>query len=51
MMKNGGKSEDEIAKAGISAEYDESWGSGFINPTKFIGFLYNGIVEEKMMDK
>ena len=48
MMKNEGKSEDEIVQAGISAKYDESWGSGFINPTKFIGFLYNGIVEEKI---
>lgn len=47
-MKNEGKTEDEIAKAGVSAKYDESWGSGFINPTKFISFLYNGIVEENM---
>jgi len=51
MMRLEGKSEEEIVAAGISKEYDESWGSGFINPTKFISFLYNGIVEEKMMEK
>ncbi len=51
MMKKEGKTEEEIVAAGISAKYDDTWGSGFINPTKFINFLYNGIMGDKMMDK
>ena len=44
-MKKDGKTEEEIVAAGISAKYDDTWGTGFINPAKFVSFLYHGIIE------
>jgi len=40
-----GKSLDEIQAAGITAEYDEQWGGGFIPPDRWIELLYRGATE------
>ena len=38
-----GKSEDEVIAAAPSAEFDASWGRGFLNPELFIRILYRDL--------
>ena len=38
-----GKSFEEIQAAGLSAEYDDEWGSGFIKPEAFINTIYTDL--------
>ncbi len=40
-----GHSLDETIAARPSAEWDEEWGVGFINPERFIEFVYTSIME------
>ncbi|MDZ7789251.1 MAG: MBL fold metallo-hydrolase [Xanthomonadales bacterium] len=40
-----GKSLEEIQAMGITAEYDEQWGGGFIPPDRWIALLYRGQTE------
>ena len=40
--KDAGKSVEEIQAAGLSDEWEE-WGSGFINESVFIGFIYESL--------
>jgi len=42
MIKQG-KSLDEIQGAAISKDYDDTWGTGFINAESFTGFLYKSL--------
>ncbi len=42
-----GKSLDEVKAAAPSAEYDEGWGGGFINPDRFVTTVYNSLLSEK----
>jgi len=39
-MINDGLNIDEILTAGPSAEYDDGWGGGFVNPERFVRALY-----------
>ena len=38
---------DEIKAANVTKEYSEDWGSGFINPDKYVGILYSDLTKEK----
>jgi glyoxylase-like metal-dependent hydrolase (beta-lactamase superfamily II) len=40
-----GMSEDAVVAAGPTAEWDETWGAGFINPEAFVRSVYGSIVE------
>ena len=40
-LKSGGKSLDAVLAAKPSAEYDEAWGKGFMNPKDFLTIVYN----------
>lgn len=42
-----GKSLEEIQAMGITDEYDEQWGSGFIPPDRWIELLYRGMTEDR----
>ena len=37
------KSLEEIQTAGLAKDYAEEWGSGFINPERFINFIYTDL--------
>lgn len=38
---------EEIKAENVTKEYDEEWGSGFINPEKFIGILYSDLTKDE----
>jgi cyclase len=38
-----GKSDEEIVKAGITKDFDEKWGKGFLKPEQFVGMLAAGM--------
>ncbi len=40
-MKSSGKSVEEVIAAKPSAEYDDAWGKGFMNPKDFLTVVYN----------
>ena len=40
-LKSSGKSLDAVLAAKPSAEYDEAWGKGFMNPKDFLTVVYN----------
>jgi len=42
-----GKSLEEIKTAGITAEYDEQWGGGFIPPDRWIELLHRGPTQRR----
>ena len=41
-----GKPLEEIITAAPTKEYDENWGKGFLNPTRFTELLYRSLVQE-----
>lgn len=41
-----GKSLEAIQEAGLTAEYDEQWGDGFIPPDRWIELLHRGLTED-----
>ena len=41
-----GKSLDEIKALKPNADYDDSYGSGFISAEKFLGILYDGLIKK-----
>jgi len=49
-IKNG-KSIEEIKAAKINAEYDEQWGSGFINPDRIVDIIYTSLTPPKEEEK
>ena len=38
---------EEIKTSNVTKEYDEEWGSGFINPEKFVEILYSDLTKEE----
>lgn len=42
-LKAAGKSKDATIAAKPTAEWDAAWGTGFIKPDKFIGFVYDSL--------
>jgi hypothetical protein len=42
-----GKSDDDIAKAGLTRELDEKWGKGFLKPDQFVGMIARGMRKAK----
>ena len=42
-LRRAGRSDDEIRNAGISAEFDERFGKGFINPARFVQMMLGAI--------
>ena len=38
---------EEIKASNLTKEYDEEWGSGFINPDKFMEILYSDLTKEE----
>ena len=38
---------EEIKTSNLSKEYDDEWGSGFINPEKFMDILYSDLTKEE----
>lgn len=42
-LRRAGRSDDEIRSAGISAEFDERFGKGFINPAQFVQMMLGAI--------
>lgn len=40
-LKSSGKSVEEVIAAKPSAEYDDAWGKGFMNPKDFLTVVYN----------
>jgi len=40
-----GKTREETIAAKPSADYDEAWGSGFMNPETFIGLVYDSLAQ------
>jgi len=38
---------EEIKASNLTKEYDEEWGSGFINPAKFMEILYSDLTKEE----
>jgi len=38
-----GKSDEEIAKAALTKDYDEKWGKGFLKPEQFAGLVATGL--------
>jgi len=38
-----GKSDEDIAKAGLTQDFDEKWGKGFLKPDRFAGMLAAGM--------
>jgi cyclase len=42
-LKAEGKSRDQAIAAGPSAEYDATWGKGFIEPKVFVGLIYDSL--------
>jgi glyoxylase-like metal-dependent hydrolase (beta-lactamase superfamily II) len=41
-----GRSLEEIQAAGITAEYDDEWGDGFIPPQRWVELLHRGMTED-----
>ncbi|RMF79839.1 MAG: MBL fold metallo-hydrolase [Planctomycetota bacterium] len=42
-----GKSRDEIVAAKPTADLDEKWGGGFMQPDRWVGVVYDGIIEAR----
>jgi glyoxylase-like metal-dependent hydrolase (beta-lactamase superfamily II) len=42
-LKAAGRTRDEAIAAAPTAEWDESWGKGFIKPAQFVGFVYDSL--------
>jgi glyoxylase-like metal-dependent hydrolase (beta-lactamase superfamily II) len=42
-LKKQGKSLEEVIAAKPSAQTDQEWGNGFINPARFLGLVYQGV--------
>jgi glyoxylase-like metal-dependent hydrolase (beta-lactamase superfamily II) len=42
-LKKQGKSLEEVIAAKPSAQTDQEWGNGFINPGRFLGLVYRGV--------
>jgi len=40
-LKSGGKTLDEVVAANPTAEFDATWGKGFMNAKVFLGLVYN----------
>ena len=38
-----GKSPEDIAKAGVTKEFDEKWGKGFLKPEQFVAIVAGGM--------
>jgi hypothetical protein len=41
-----GRSLEEIQAAGITAEFDDEWGDGFIPPQRWVELLHRGMTED-----
>jgi glyoxylase-like metal-dependent hydrolase (beta-lactamase superfamily II) len=41
-----GKTKEEVIAAKISAEWDASWGTGFIKPEAFLGVVYDSMKKQ-----
>ena len=39
-----GKSRDEVIAAAPTRDFDEKWGNGFLNPPKWVGIVYDSMV-------
>ena len=50
-LRKSGTSAEDILAEGISMDYDEDWGQGFIGPEKFIEILNSQPVESSMKKK
>jgi glyoxylase-like metal-dependent hydrolase (beta-lactamase superfamily II) len=46
-MIEAGLSFEEIQAANPSAEYDETWGTGFINPESFVNTIYTDLIRDE----
>jgi glyoxylase-like metal-dependent hydrolase (beta-lactamase superfamily II) len=46
-MLREGKKLEEITASGVSADYDEKWGKGFIKPNKFAEMLAMGLLKQQ----
>lgn len=44
-MIDAGRSEDEVVMANPTAEWDDSWGQGFMNPETFTRFAYQSLAD------
>ena len=42
-----GKSLDDIKAAKLNSDYDETWGSGFINPDRIVDIIYTDLTREE----
>ncbi len=42
-LKKQGKSLEEVIAAKPGAQTDQEWGSGFMNPARFLGLVYQGV--------
>jgi glyoxylase-like metal-dependent hydrolase (beta-lactamase superfamily II) len=42
-LKKQGRSLEEVVAAKPSAQTDQEWGNGFINPGRFLGLVYQGV--------
>jgi cyclase len=43
MQKEGGRTLEQLKAAGLSAEFDATWGRGFIRPDVFIELIYRSL--------
>ncbi len=41
-----GKTLQEVLESGVSAQYDDGWGGGFVNPQRFITSVYNSLARD-----
>ena len=42
-----GRKAEEIAAAGATRDFDEKWGKGFINPSRFVEMLAGGVAKNR----
>ena len=46
-MVAAGRKAEEISAAGVTRDFDEKWGKGFINPAKFVEMLAAGMAKNR----
>jgi len=50
-LKAAGKTKEQVIAANPTAEWDETWGKGFIKPAQFVGFVYDSLPAERSRRK
>ncbi len=50
-MIDAGRTRDEVIAAKPTADLDETWGTGFLQPDQWVGIVYDGLVPEEEGDE